>query len=321
MIAAMHPGEWVTFIEREYLSTFIRDGGAAIKFAIPMDDDARELVWSGLNRSAGELGFLVATLDASATKIHLADQLFFRVADQIPWQQLQRKVIATLAGLPESGSGESSVEQVAAAYRVERKELLLELRPKVVKNVFKNRALSKDFRVAMTHLCTAELSGGEDGITTIQALTDWLTGRNAAVSAVRPYQIFSRINRTNARLLLESLLRWVRFAGIPGMVILWDLRRLAAARVPGDDLLRYSKAAVLDAYEVLRQFLDGVDRLSGCLMVLLPDAAFLDDFSRGIHAYPALKFRVYDEVHDKTLVNPLASLVRLSCAAKRRLHA
>jgi hypothetical protein len=155
---------------------------------------------------------------------------------------------------------------------------------------------------------------------TIQVLTDWLTGRNNAVSAVKPYQIFSRINRNNARFLLESLLRWVRFAEIPGVVVICDLRRLMMGRNPHDDLVYYSKAGVLDAYEVLRQFFDGTDRLNGCLMILLPDISFLDDFSRGIHAYPALKFRVYDEIHDKELVNPLASLVRLSSAAQVRLY-
>jgi hypothetical protein len=321
MIAAMEPREWLTFIEREYLSTFIREGGAAIKFAIPRDDSAREQVSEGLNSRAREMGFLAANVDASATKIHLAEDFFFRVADQIPWQQLTLKVIARLAELPEGETDGPSVEQIATRYGVGRKELLLELRPKIVNNVSKNRALSKDFRVAMTHLCIAEISGGEGGSTTFRLLTDWLTGRNNAVSAVKPYQIFSRINRTNARFLLESLLRWVRFAGLSGLVIVCDLRRLAVSRNPHDDLVHYSKAAVLDAYEVLREFLDGADRLTGFLMVLLPDVAFLDDFSRGIHAYQALKFRIYDEIHDKSLVNPLASLVRLSSAAGLVTHA
>lgn len=321
MIAAMEPREWLTFIEREYLNTFIREGGAAIKFAIPREDSAREQVSAGLNSRARELGFLAANVDASATKIHLADHFFFRVADQISWQQLTRKVIAKLAGLPEGETGEPSVEQIASRYGVGRKELLLELRPKVVDKVLRNRALSKDFRVAMTHLCMAEISGGEGGSTAIQVLTDWLTGRNNAVSAVKPYQIVSRINRTNARFLLESLLRWVRFAGFSGLVIVCDLRRLAVSRNPRDDSVYYSKAAVLDAYEVLREFLDGVDRLTGFLMVLLPDVAFEDDFSRGIHAYQALKFRIYDEIHDKRLVNPLAALVRLSSAPRLEMHA
>ena len=44
---------------------------------------------------------------------------------------------------------------------------------------------------------------------------------------------------------------------------------------------------------------------------MVPDTAFLEDDNRGIGAYEALKFRVFDEVRDKNLVNPMAALVRL----------
>jgi hypothetical protein len=74
----------------------------------------------------------------------------------------------------------------------------------------------------------------------------------------------------------------------------------------------YTKAALLDSYEVLREFIDGADRVSGFLMVVLPGAAFLEDHSRGLSAYEALKFRVFDEIRDKRLVNPMGSLVRIA---------
>ena len=71
--------------------------------------------------------------------------------------------------------------------------------------------------------------------------------------------------------------------------------------------------SVLDAYEVLRQFVDSTDRLTGCLIVVMPAASFLDEADiRGISAYTALKARVFDEIHDKRLVNPMSSLVRLA---------
>lgn len=148
----------------------------------------------------------------------------------------------------------------------------------------------------------------------MQVLTDWLTGRNTAISAVKPYLIFNRINRASARHFFESLLRWIRFAGYTGILVVLDIARVTVARNPKDGQLYYTKAAVLDTYEVLRQFIDGTDRLNGCLIVVVPDVAFLDEdpFGRGIGVYPALKFRVFDEIRDRKLVNPMASLVRLS---------
>lgn len=71
---------------------------------------------------------------------------------------------------------------------------------------------------------------------------------------------------------------------------------------------------MLDAYEVFRQFIDGLDQLERCLIVVLPDQEFLDEdfLGRGLGAYQALKFRVYDEVRDRRLANPLGSLIRLA---------
>ena len=192
--------------------------------------------------------------------------------------------------------------------------LLMELRRKIEAHVFRNKGLAKDFRVAMTQLAVAELVGAQEATTVHAVLTDWLCGRNRAVGAVKPYQIFTRITRSNARLLFESLLVWLAFAGFSGLVLTIDISRISVVRNPRDELLHYTKAGVLDALELLRQFIDATDRLDNCLIVVVPGPAFLDEdiLGRGIGAYEALKFRVYDEVRDRTLVNPMASLVRLT---------
>jgi hypothetical protein len=67
---------------------------------------------------------------------------------------------------------------------------------------------------------------------------------------------------------------------------------------------------------VLRQFIDGADQLTGCMLVVVPAVSFLEDHTRGLGAYEALKFRVFDEVRDRRFVNPMASLVRLSHICK-----
>ena len=49
---------------------------------------------------------------------------------------------------------------------------------------------------------------------------------------MKPYNIFTRINRTNARYLFESLLDWMQYAGFAGLVILLDVSRLTVSRNP-----------------------------------------------------------------------------------------
>ena len=69
----------------------------------------------------------------------------------------------------------------------------------------------------------------------------------------------------------------------------------------------------MDHYEVLREFVDATDQLTGALMIVVTDNEFLDETGpKGYHIYQALMTRIMDDVHDKNQVNPMASLVRLS---------
>ncbi len=313
------PEAWLDFVQAEYLDGFVKVGGTSIKFAVPLDDSVRSCIEDGITERARSGGYITACVSSADTRVHMVDQLFFRIADQVPWRQLCENVIVKLARekgfvQPPSGEQEALVHRISSANSTDPDMLSLEARNWIGSAVLRNQSLTRDFRVAVTHLCSAVLIGGPDGESKVEAITDWLSGRNRSVSAVRPYQIFNRITRTNARHLLESLLLWVRFAGFPGVVITWDTSRVTIARNPRDELLFYTKPAMLDAYEVLRQFIDATDRMKGCLIVVIPAAEFLDidPSSRGLGAYDALKLRVYDEIHDRRLVNPMGALVRVS---------
>jgi hypothetical protein len=316
MTASIQPNEWLRFAEEEYLNGFIRDGGAAMKFAVPLDDSVRPELMTGLAGISSQAGYLLIRINAAETRIHMVDEIFFRTAEQVPWHSLSEKVIAKLAsecGYSWAATTEGPLYvRLAEKNQVDPQMLLLDLKKAIGNKVFKQRSLSRDFRVAMTHLCIAELAGGPDGDTTITVLTDWLMGHNKAVSAVKPYQIYRKINRATARYFFESLIHWLRFAEYPGVVILLDTQRVMLPRNQTDPGFFYTKATLLDSYEVLRQFIDGADQLEGCFIVVVPHTDFLQDSKRGLAAYEALKFRVFDEIRDKSLVNPMASLVRIS---------
>ena len=137
---------------------------------------------------------------------------------------------------------------------------------------------------------------------------------NRRVSSVRHYLIYNGILRTNARHFLESLLYWVRFVGFSGTAIILDASRVTLRRNPRDGLRFYARSAVMDHYELLRELIDGADRLEGLMMVVLAGEDFLDDDIRGkgFSIYQALRSRIADEVRSRTQANPLATLVRLS---------
>src|SRR5215831_10169818 len=88
--------------------------------------------------------------------------------------------------------------------------------------------------------------------------------------------------------------------------------RYVLPRQLDDGRNRYSKAAALDMWETLRQFIDGADDLGGGLFVFLVGPEFVEDDARGMRGYNALNFRLTDDVRDRRRPNPLAPMVRIA---------
>ena len=312
--------DWLHFIRTEYLDGFIDDGGSALKFAVPVKEDLAPLLKDKFVGDARGLGYLVVEVDAGETRVHMLQEIFFRIAEQIDWRLLARLVVLKLCGdLPYdiSGvdpSGDSPVlEAISAANDVPESQVALDLRRRLPAAVTENRGMSRDFRLAMTQLCITEMGGTAQDHEAVP-LIEWLTGVNRRVSSVRHYLIYNGILRTNARHFLESLLYWVRFAGYSGTAIILDASRVTLRRNPRDGLRFYSRSAVMDHYELLRELIDSADRLDGLMMVVLAGEDFLDNDIRGkgFFIYQALRSRIADEVRSRTQANPLATLVRLS---------
>ena len=311
--------DWLRIMDDEYLSAFIREGGASIKFAVTPDELKTDL-YEAIRDRCRKSGYLLARLDAATIRAHMPQDIFFGLARQIDWRLCARRLILRLAverdyevtGVEPGASGDIFAA-IAAANDLESQFFVQEIRPEIQNRIFKNPKMAKDFRVAMTQLCLKEVTpdGGEY---VGQPVLDWLIGANTRVSSVRPFSIYTGINRATARYFIESALYWVHFTGYTGTVILLDNSRVTLARNPRDSRRYYTRAMTMDHYELLREFVDDIDRLSGTLLLVVTNDDFLDEnaASRGYGIYQALRTRVMDDVRDRNLVNPVASLVRLS---------
>ena len=96
------------------------------------------------------------------------------------------------------------------------------------------------------------------------------------ISTLKGALIFQKIARHNARHMLFSLSHWLRINGKSGLIVVIDIARyLIATRSKNpDDGFFYSGSALLEAYEVLRQFIDGTDEMEGLLFIVLASKDF-----------------------------------------------
>jgi hypothetical protein len=307
---------YVEFLAKEYLAEFVGAGGASVKFGIG-DERARAALRRGVATAATADGYAYVAIDAATTKVHMADELFFAVTRSLNFDEIAAALTTSAyrtAGFPTTQSIGLSVEAVAGHYDFDSGELYRSVRRRLETELLNDATLPRNlrlamFRLAQYHLATGDVDDGEH-----DAALGWLTGERGRISALRSSLIFTKVTRANAHHLLLGLPRLLVRTGHAGLVLDIDISRLSVERRPPAGLqegLYYTKMAVLDAYEVLRQLVDATDDLSSTLVVVSAGPEFVADEVRGLVAYTALRLRLADEVRDRRRVNPFASLVRL----------
>lgn len=308
--------EWLDTVRKEYLQDFIRRGGAAVKFVVPMEEIGHDQLRDELHRAAEEEGFFFAFVDAASTKIHMIDKLFHEVARQVDWDGLAYSFVTQIFKenkyeLP-TAPDEFNLEQIALRNKREEKLLRKELNTWLEEAIYRDFEMSQEFRLAMIRLCMAQLDPGGASPYLSNAVKEWLRGELGLISTLKEALIFQKVARHNARHMLFSLAHWLKLIGKSGLVLSLDISRYLMSR-PKDsaDSFYYSAPATLDAYELLRQFVDGTDELECCFIAVLTSREFLTDEKRGLNRYDALKLRIWDEVRDKHRQNPFASLIRV----------
>jgi hypothetical protein len=183
--------EWLSVVEREYLSAFVPAGGAAVKLAI-LDDDA------------------------SGTAA-------------VPWDSLLQRYLEELFNThayPWPRPGEMiALADLAATFSVASTLLSRHLDQWLTADLWDDRRLAQDFRAAMLWLCLSRLE--PDGSETAEPVMQWLRGEKVAPGLLRAADISVRISRVNARPMLVSLCHFLRKAGATGLLVVLDVRQLA----------------------------------------------------------------------------------------------
>lgn len=307
--------EWTTFLAQEYLAAYLPAGGAAVKVAVAGSADTASRFARALGAAADTAGCLFVSVSAADVRLSQVDALFFAVARELDWDALAAALVRRAYDAIAFPAGDGlTVAEVAAEHDVDARELYRSVRRQLEQTLLGDPALARELRRAVLRLTQSQLGAADLQSDERDAVVAWLRGEPTSLARLRPLLISTRIGRSNARPMLASLARLLLAAGGNGLVLHLDGARLAEARRPPVEQrhgVYYSKAAVLDAFEVLRQLIDATDELRGVLVVAVLPPELVTDEGRGLPAYTALQLRVADEVRDRRRANPFAALVRL----------
>lgn len=313
---ALGVDSYVQFLGEEYLASYLPAGGGSVKIVVAGDPEVAERFETSLRAETERRGTMMVHVSAETTKAHMIDQVLFAVARQIDWDEVAVALVHSAyedIAVPAT-PGRLRVADVADDHDLDARELYRSVRRRLEQSLLHDTGFPRELRRALLRLAQARLGSGDVAPDEAQLVLDWLRGEAVGLRELRAAMISGRVGRHNARAMLTSLGRLLLRTGRPGLVMHLDLDRLSVARrppVPERTGLYYSTAAVLDAYELLRQLVDATDDLVGILVTAVVPPELMRDEKRGLPAYAALQLRVADEVRDRRRANPFASLARL----------
>lgn len=307
--------EWLSRLQDEYLAEYIPHGGAAVKVAITLPEDA-DVTKAAVTDIARSGGFFVAEVDSSGTRIHLIQEQFFAIARQVDWQSEIGRYLRRLFNRHGISIAEDQplddIGGIAESNDRPQEDVFREMKSLVANEVLRDYHLCREFRTAMAHLCHAQIDPQSIAASDAEVIMQWLQGGSASLTELKRLHIFSKIGRHNARLMMRSLSVWQHEMGYGGTVLILDLHAILAERCPSDNEPRYTRNSVLDTYEMLRTYIDDTDELSYLILIAVIGYGFIDHPKLGQDIYTALKARLVNEVHDRTRDNPLNAMVSLA---------
>ncbi len=307
--------EYTEFLAKEYLLDYVSTGGAATKFCVGTAGALVDLR-TQLQSMADDNNYAYAGIDAADTKVSMTDELLFSLTRALDVPGYGRSLASAAyraTGFPPGGEGDLHISTIAARYQVDPAELYRSVRRRLEQSVLGDRGLPRDLRLALFRLGQYELGAGDVNDAEAEAVANWLTGRPAGAAVLRSSGVRYRISRANAHPILAAVLSGVSSEDRRGLILSVDLARMGVDRPKtGQEGHYYTRAARLDAYEIIRELIDTTDSLRRCLVVITMPSHLFDDPHRGPFAYPALAMRILDDVTDRQLPNPFAPVVRVA---------
>jgi hypothetical protein len=317
----VHPEDWAQLVSAD-VPDFVGGGGALVRFVVGETPAVQARTKTLLKSLGGASKLHFFDVDGSETRLHFPNDLLGAIAGQIDFHEvmtsfLMRAVLEEGYEVP-TGATDFVLQDIADTNRVAAGDVRTVINERIRSAIMRDRRLVRDVRFALWAIAREVLRGVPAEIAG-DVPRRWLQSQVSSIRELREFGIVQKVNRYNARGILRSLLTWIPTSDWRGSIVFVDATRLASPRNLRDGTTYYTRTALSDTYEVMRQFIDDTDDMSHVLLVfsMPPEFLSLEPRGRGMGVYQALQFRV-NGFPEATRPNPLSNLVVLHDRAQRR---
>jgi len=313
-------GPVTDFWKAQYLETYIADGGSKVKFLTGGNEIERSLALNNFIRDSEASGYKTAYISAGKVWLHDFKHIYVAIFDMIDFesclQACASRVIKELGYDPDlipEGQDFASWLQACGAFDPLTKR---EIRENLSEMFFGNTWIDNNFAIS-----AALITGSILGYPAIEPaakdlLMAWHRGeKEARVSALRKLGLSpSRITRVNARHMLRSLVEIILISGYRGLAVAIDNLEMLSSTSALEEI-RYTKMRREDAYESIREMIDGLDTFSHFMIAFAFGKELLEDEACGFKSYQALWMRIQNEIESERL-NRFADIIDIGKAGR-----
>jgi len=285
---------WLDYMREHYLENHISSGGSKVKVLLGHAGSGKTHLLSCVQQMAENSGYL--TVNISARKILKFNDLrtfYSTIATLLDFESLMKGLafrVAEKLGYKEQYDGFRPLLHLM----MEQDEPIETARRTIRTYTYKyiNRAdLSYFFRTLCYDLISDNLTGDANS-DNVSIYKKWFQGEVLDRHEKKKSHLYEKLEKSNARVWLSSLLQMIRLAGYSGLVIALDDLEALTERSQETGRYLYTPNAIKDVCEIIRQMIDDIERFSGLLLILSGRPAFIEDIKRGFKSYEALWMRL-----------------------------
>ncbi|MEO1785157.1 BREX system ATP-binding domain-containing protein [Thermodesulfobium sp. 4217-1] len=305
--------DWIDEFKDYYLYNFVGKGyGSKVKFLIGSEGCGKTHALRLLGKYAKDMGYEVCHLSIKDLDIKISDMasLYKEICNQVN----KERIVAGLCKRVASDIGYNDYDgdvlflPIMLEYEkgIPASDAKKEIR-RSLGSIIKKLDVLPSFVTFCFQACHARMV--DDNNEVIDILLKWLSGISLTRQEKNQVGIFDKLQRHNARLWLNCLIKLLDFVGIKGLFVAIDDLESVLYKNDASKTLNYTRGNLNDLFEMIRQFIDETEHISNFIIFFAGRNELLDDEKRGFKSYEALQMRIQTGIIQKELFNPYADII------------
>jgi len=316
VLKAMTIGQelWLDFFNEYHLYNFIYQGGSKVKVVVGSAGSGKTHLLRNIEQDAREQGYATVFFSLRDQQFKLNDlpMLYKIIVSHIDKEELIRGLCRKTASVLGYDRNKYDGSDRLLPQMVEEGMMQVTAEKEIrntTSQVFKDADFGSSFSAFTYTLVKERMIHGKNG--NLPIALRWLSGEKLERHERQSTYLFEKLQKSNARYWLNSLVRLLKLAGWNGLVVLIDDVDVITGRSPDSARFSYTPNAIKDVCELIRQLIDDTELLNSFVLILSGRPSMLLDEKRGFKSYEALWMRLQSGLVPVNRFNPFADIVNM----------